>query len=368
MRFRRLQVYAHSNRSVSAFDVAVTGPPLIVVVDGGKPNRDDLELGILLELSDEPHLHVLTLDPDDGLPTLSIGGYVPRNDHFAITYDHHSTGRMVTGIPSGAAWQQHAMDESHEGGASAEDALRCLLLMRGAAVIGADIVVSEHLRTLSTPWRQQLAQVGWRSAGEALALAALLGRTRGSHRWRRLDSRSTEFIPRHGYFAVASRQLLPASWRFTGACRQHFEATHNSLPITLAATVLDRVAQVLAVRDELLSVQQREVSDDTAFDIRRLLDMLLWSWSAAFDASARVAHLAYERPETALKRASWRSDRWLDQLGEPGLVDLVGRLRRARSAGHRIRLAQHDPWRRALRGPLRRLPRPADEDELRRSN
>ena len=324
IRFRRLQIYAYDNRTASAFDSAVTGRPLVVIVDGAHDDSD-LERRVLLELADQPHLHVLTLNPHDGLPTLTVGDYVGRNDYFAVTYDHHETGRMVTGVPSGTAWRQHAAVESAESDISLEDALGCLLLMRAAAVIGADAVVSERLRMLSAEWRQQFAEIGWRSSAEALALAALLGRFRGDYRWRRMDARSTEYFPRHRYFAVASRQLLPASWRFIGACEQHFHATHNSLPATLATTVLDRVAQVLAIRDELLTVEQRDVTDDSAFDIRRHLDTLLWAWSAAFDTSARAAHIAYGRPSKALRGASWRKEAWLDQLGNPALVQLVGR-------------------------------------------
>lgn len=95
------------------------------------------------------------------------------------------------------------------------------------------------------------------------------------------------------------------------------------MPISLAATALDRVAQVLPIRDELLVAHQREVSDDTAFDIRRHLDTLLWCWSAAFDAVARVAHLVYALPANKLSTASWRKASWVNQLGDDRLASLV---------------------------------------------
>jgi len=250
VRFRRLPVYAFTNRTVSAFDARVVGRPLIVVVDR-EHLADNLALRVLLETADQQHLHLLTLDPNDELPTLTIGDYVESRDYYEVEYDSWSQGTVATGVWAGAAWRKHAEQESLEHRTDKASVLRCLLLMRASTQIGADAFVSDRPRILSASWRGQLAQVGWRSAADVLALGALLGRSRENYVWRRPAANVLEYIPRHQYFAVATRQALPASWRFTDACERHFVAALEATPISLATTALDRVAQVLPIRDEL---------------------------------------------------------------------------------------------------------------------
>jgi hypothetical protein len=103
--FRRLPVYALSNRALSAFDPQVAGRPLIVVVDRAHV-QEHLSLRVLLEFAGQRDLHLLTPDPHDDLPTLTVGEYLEAMDYFAVEYDNWSTGARVTAIPAGAAWRQ----------------------------------------------------------------------------------------------------------------------------------------------------------------------------------------------------------------------------------------------------------------------
>jgi hypothetical protein len=112
---------------------------------------------------------------------------------------------------------------------------------------------------------------------------------------------------------VLARALLPAAWRWFSAC---VASTHNGGPgqaLALGEAAIRRVDRALRCRDTLHIEVAKANSPDAPDQALFCLDGLLVALGGAFDAAARIAHLAYGLP-SKLRSASWRKQWWLEEL------------------------------------------------------
>jgi hypothetical protein len=88
---------------------------------------------------------------------------------------------------------------------------------------------------------------------------------------------------------------------------------------------LRRVERALRCRDRVHIEAAKPGTRDAANEALFYLDGLLVALGGAFDAAARVAHVAYGLPAKGLRRASWRLDRWRTALAQsaPDLANLM---------------------------------------------
>jgi hypothetical protein len=122
---------------------------------------------------------------------------------------------------------------------------------------------------------------------------------------------------------ILGRELTRAGWRWFAACNAHSRAVGDETASNLGQAALERFQRVLQIRDRLhaqaMIPSTRTVADELVFQFESLLLFL----SAAFDATARVAHLVYFGDD--YEEAGWRRGGWQKQLAtaEPSLAALV---------------------------------------------
>ena len=336
----------------SAFSTTAQGRPLRVIVDTETAPQSLATDLLVREFGHRPSVELLTTTDAPGLLRLRIGGRRRGGDGYDyVEVEYERDGGVVsTGIWGAEDWERHAHEEAAEHGTDAAEVLAALLLLKAAENLDADALVTERAAVLREGWSNMRREAALVTAEQALALVGLHLRSRGDYTWAQKTPDWSEYIPLNRYYLAATRQLLPASWRWAHGASDHFGATGNSAPVALADSALDRFARTLRIRDLLHIEYQRPPSGETAFEVRRHFDTLLWTLNAAFDASARVAHYTYGVP-LSVRRASWRYGDWLDALDpkapalvhearSPATSDVIGVVAELRHTIHGEALSQ----------------------------
>jgi hypothetical protein len=122
---------------------------------------------------------------------------------------------------------------------------------------------------------------------------------------------------------VLGRELTYAGWRWYSGCAASSRATRDDTAINLGEAALERFERVLQIRDRLHAQAKIPSTPTAADELVFQFETLLLFLSAAFDATARVAHLVYFNDH--YDEAGWRRASWPMQLttAEPGLAALV---------------------------------------------
>jgi hypothetical protein len=92
------------------------------------------------------------------------------------------------------------------------------------------------------------------------------------------------------YYWVATRELLPAAWRWFTACVQHSTAVNDTALVRLAGSLLQRFDRALEARDKVHVALNQVQGNDLRDDALAALDTVLVYFMAAFDVAARLAH------------------------------------------------------------------------------
>jgi hypothetical protein len=228
------------------------------------------------------------------------------------------------------------------------------MAMLAAKAISADIFVTErrlpHLLghdpwsrvTVLTP-ENALPLVGLylRSQGRCVITHyPILGRPHGRQ--------SQQTRNKFEFYWWASEALLSEEYRWQSACRESSQATGDDMVETLQWTVVQRLKQSLQSRDRLLVRLAVPQDWDTADDVLNELDQLLVWIMGAFDAVARVAHIALGNSMDELKFASWDNERWVREVGKK--ESALGSLVTGYSAGKRV-FDILSPLRNLIHGP-----------------
>jgi hypothetical protein len=115
-------------------------------------------------------------------------------------------------------------------------------------------------------------------------------------------------IGRGFFYWVLARELLPAGWRCCGACMQSAGQTGDALLEGVALMPIARLDRALRARDGFHDYMKRPHEDGAMDEAVFFFETALMYLSAAFDATARIAHLVYQIAGS--DRISWRSKSW----------------------------------------------------------
>jgi hypothetical protein len=111
---------------------------------------------------------------------------------------------------------------------------------------------------------------------------------------------------------VLGRDLLREGWPWFGGCVASDSHTGDDTIGYLAQTAQERFERVLQIRDRLHVVAKQEPTRVRGDELVFVLETLLLFLSAAFDATARVAHVVYL--DAKYDDAGWRRSDWRQRM------------------------------------------------------
>ncbi|MGH7928694.1 MAG: hypothetical protein ACREQV_12970 [Candidatus Binatia bacterium] len=184
------------------------------------------------------------------------------------------------------------------------------LALQVARGIDADIFVTER------PYLYQvkLGQMPIRllRPREAVAIVGLYLRSQGVYSVFRNNDINFS-MGRNVYFTVGAVELLPAIWRWSGACAQESQASDSGTLSELAGSLIQRAQRALEARDELHRVLNRAQNNETRTRVLSNLDIVLLLLMAASDITARVAHYALRLGDEYYE-AGWQRSGWVKKV------------------------------------------------------
>jgi hypothetical protein len=299
----------------SAFEIGPDQRPLCLLLDDRAAGAEGYELlnalcsrpGIqaIQETADAPNRLTFTA-PDDTADMLP----------FTIT---SAESVSYAGVPFYGDWQARAGKLTGRTSLTADraDAIR---LAAVAAETDVDALATADPLLLAHRDDRLLARANVRSLEETVALVGLFLRSRGDYVvWPEYQLT----FGRGLFYWGLTRALLPAAWRWFSACVTSNHQVGLVRVLALGEGALRRVDRALRCRDRVHVEAAKPGTRDAADEALFYLDGLLVALGGAFDAAARVAHIAYGLPAKDLRRASWRSDPWRTTLAQsaPDLAD-----------------------------------------------
>ncbi|WP_152617730.1 hypothetical protein [Phaeacidiphilus oryzae] len=197
------------------------------------------------------------------------------------------------------------------------------LAAQAAETVHADLFITErpYLSETRTPYGVMVC-----TPEEALAFVGLYLRAQGLYiTYRGPDGRGTYSMNKGLYYWVGTRELLPAAWRWFGACVQNASNVGDQSFVQLGGSLLRRVQASLQSRDELHIALNLEQNNDTALEVLNCLDVILVSLMGAVDVSARVAHKVLGLQSRSYQ-AAWQNKNWLKEIRDKdaALASIVG--------------------------------------------
>ena len=156
---------------------------------------------------------------------------------------------------------------------------------------------------------------------DALALVGLVRRARGNSSLGR-DMMNLR-LGGSTYFFVLERDLLRDAWPWFSALVTSGLANHNDSLVYLGQTARERFTRVLQIRDRIHFAAKGEPTRTRGDEVVFQFETLLMFLSAAFDATARIAHTVYFGSNYS--DAGWRKSTWRDRVREqaPALAELA---------------------------------------------
>lgn len=241
----------------------------------------------------------------------------PERDHLPIVWATRgdagpSRGTLIGNRPEIAEVDFHSiayadLDVSEAAAQRRFDAIA----VEAALEVHADLFITR---------RPYLHSVTWALAGDtvvsapeqALPLLGLYLRRQGAFiTYRSVDGTATSSINRGLFYWVATRDLLPAGWRWFSACVQHGQCDDSI--VYLGQSAFQRVQRALQARDSAYWALNQPQNNDTAEEALGSLDIALLNLMAAVDVTARVAHRALEL-DGSERDAAWQRPRWLKRI------------------------------------------------------
>lgn len=297
----------HPRSARSAFDPGPDRRPLRVLLDNRAADSGDV-FEFLIELCDRPEIEAVS---EAAGASNRLTFEAPRREADLLPFTITSAQRRThSGIWSYAQWEAgaRALTRAVGGKSGLPQGIR---LAAVAEEIGADALATADPLLLDHRHDPMLARANIRSLAETVALVGLFLRSRDEYTvWQ--DYPLT--YGRSGYYWGLARALLPAGWRWFSAC---VASSHNGGSVQVQAlgeAAIRRVDRALRCRDTIHIEVAKANSPDAPDQALFFLDSLLVALGGAFDAVAHVAHRTYGLPARGLRSASWRKDRWREEL------------------------------------------------------
>jgi hypothetical protein len=188
-----------------------------------------------------------------------------------------------------------------------------------------DIFATTHTELLAG--RERRADANIRSLSETLQLLGLWLRRDGEIPIKAGPLGATTFREDFGldlFRWVATRDRLPAMWRYFSACLIRGKETGDKTEY-LGNTILDRCVRVMQAVDEIGWQFHRSQNNSTRDSILYHFDYLTLLLSGALDTQARVCRIAY-RLSASESRSSFRNPQLIKQLQAAGATKLADAL------------------------------------------
>jgi len=284
--------------------------------------EDGDALRLLRQFSGRPTVDVLATD-DPAIPGIRFGELDPVRDLIPVEL-HTKDGGWDRGVFAASSLLEAAKLYADEGLASEEELRRVLVLGSACASWGVDaLVTGSHILSPDSPWKNLGRDANVMTAEEAIALLGLYLRWRGDYTYM-VDGNFSQYFPADFFYRTVVMALLPEWGRWLGATADAADSRGQVTPLALAEAVVVRMIRALRGRDRLQR-QFELVRNDDWGDALFYFDALLLSLGGAFDAIARVAHLAYSLPAKEIRFASWRRTEWVKAVrkADPDLGKLV---------------------------------------------
>lgn len=206
----------------------------------------------------------VTVDPlDDQLDTRGLVFCQSGAPVFGTAYvDRHRHARS----DSTAAYADLPVD------VAADKREADVLALQVARGIDADIFVTER----SYLYQAKLGHLPVRllRPRDAIAIVGLYLRSQGIYSVFRNNDINFS-MGRNVYFSVGAVELLPAVWRWSGACAQESQVSDNETLSELAGSLIQRMQRTLEARDELHRVLNRAQNNETRTSVLSNLGVLL---------------------------------------------------------------------------------------------
>lgn len=306
--------------------------------------EDSDQLGLLVGLLSHPFIRLLRYS-DSGPPEdaprvdherrgeivpgwLTVGPYDERHLAWPVAVPGPAgssvTGASITGngVEVAESDERTSAYSTLEPSEAAARRRSDAIAVQGASAAHADLFITR---------RPFLHEVTWDLAGgvlvsspeDALPLVSLYLRAQDVFvTYRSADGTATDQFDKLLFYWVGARELLPAGWRWFGACVQ--AGAEDDSMIFLAQSALRRVDRALRARDAVHWALNRPQNNETAAEVVANLDFAFLALVGALDVTARVAHRALGLSGREYS-ASWRQEGWLRDVREsaPELADLV---------------------------------------------
>ena len=315
-----LPIFTRIGEENSAFTRGSSERRLRVVVHRQLPDGDSNLLDVVRTFAAHPLLIIYSTDSRDG-PHIELEEIDEGRDVVPVVL-RGPDGDTLTGVPS-AREKLRLAKEITSGDLSEEQVARLLFLASASFHLGTDALATGSEFLLTDAPRGIVARSNPMTLRQTVALIGLFLRSRGDFVVE-MHSKVTFSLDRGLFYWVLARELLPAGWRWCSACVHSSFGSGDDTPELLGASALARFDRTLRARDRLQEQFQVRQTNNTMDEALFYLDVALLELAGAFDAVARVAHLAYGL-SGGLNSASWRRDEWRDRLARHAkdLADLM---------------------------------------------
>jgi hypothetical protein len=292
----------------SAFAAGSERRPLKLVIDDSSLSPDDVAL--LTSFGEYPEVE-LWRTAADAFPRFEIDERfdTPFRMGGALSILTRAEGGRagVFGVYGTERLRRRAEEVAAAEGIPAEEVFRALVFAAASDESDADAFVSRRSFLLEDDGPRSPIVV---DPAQALALVGLAMRVNGNHAIG-ADLIDLQLKGSTFHFLLA-RDLLRAGWRWFSGCVASGHATGDDSIVYLGQTAHERFQRVLQLRDRLHALAKQEPTRSRGDEVLFQLETLLLFLSAAFDATARVAHIVYLGGD--YEEAGWRRPSWQKKL------------------------------------------------------
>lgn len=285
--------------------------PLVVFID-----RTTFVVGadleFLLRQADSEKLFVISTEKEGNAQL----AYIPREEdilEFTVTKSDGTVAHH--GIPFVQQFKRIAMSPDLTRWATPEAIERAFIAAQTAKKLEAHIFITNDKFLLEHKDIGIIANSNPLNLSDATALIGLVQRRRNNFKIvieRQGTSTFTSIHGRWSFFWFASRDLLPSAWRLVTGCAQMPDDKCRDL----ALTAISRTSNALKCRDHIHEQIFLEQTNSSTEDAIFYLDYYFISFTAAFDALARIADEIYQPTDSRgrrLRSITWRGS-WLQAL------------------------------------------------------
>ena len=299
-------------RATSAFAKGTEQRKLMIVIDARSGRGRQADIRLLHGFGGSERVDVQTTESVDGVDHLEVD-WTPGSATGKTIVVQNRAGRRSTRtrlIRRAAYWESIARCEiGTRDPQKLRSVVESLMIADHAELEAADALVSSSPLVVKHATRGILRDCNVMPARQALALAGLHLRLRGEFAYA-LERNFSASTTRTSFYQSMAFELVPEARRWTTISA--LAAEPRILPLAEALVV--RLDRTLRARDQLHGAALSEQSLEAMEEVLFYLDSLLVALQGAFDATARVVHIAAGVSKPKIRQANWLHKSWRDAV------------------------------------------------------